>query len=84
MDCFRKVISQHVGELLWVELLQAFSKEGKSYIGIMKTIKELHKKFTKNVKVFHMKHEAHPLFDMEVQETQPIIEFVNCIFGCNS
>jgi hypothetical protein len=54
MDYFKKVISKHVGEFLWVELLQAFSKEDKSYIGIVKTIKELYKEFTKNVKVSHM------------------------------
>jgi hypothetical protein len=49
MDYFRKVTSRHVSELLRVELLQAFSKENKSYIGIMKIIKQLH---TKNQGVY--------------------------------
>jgi hypothetical protein len=43
MDCFRKVTSWHVSKLFQVELLQVFSKENKSYIGIMKIIKEFHK-----------------------------------------
>jgi hypothetical protein len=54
MDYFRKVTSQDVGEFLRAELLQVFSKEDKSYIGIMKMIKKLYKKFTKNVKVSHL------------------------------
>jgi hypothetical protein len=43
MDYYREVTSQHVDKLLWVELLQAFLKEDKSYIGIMKMIKKFHK-----------------------------------------
>jgi hypothetical protein len=54
MDYFKKVAIRHVSELLPTEFLQAFSKENKSYIGIIKMIKELHKKFTKKVKVFDM------------------------------
>ncbi len=42
MDYFKQVISRHLSKLLHIELLQAFSKENKSYIGIMKTIKQLH------------------------------------------
>jgi hypothetical protein len=42
MDCFRQVTSWHIGKLLWAKLLQAFLKEDKSYIGIMKIIKQLH------------------------------------------
>jgi hypothetical protein len=42
MDYFRQVTSWHVGKLLQAILLQAFTKENKSYIGIMKTIKEFH------------------------------------------
>jgi len=38
MECFIHVTSWHVGKFLRVELLQVFSKEGKSYIRIMKTI----------------------------------------------
>jgi hypothetical protein len=83
MDSFREVTSQHVNELLRVELLQAFSKENKSYIGIMKTIKQLHKKFTKKVKVFDMLDETPPLSSMKVPETQLIIELVNCTFNCS-
>jgi hypothetical protein len=54
MDNVREVINRHVDELLQAELLQAFSKEGKSFIGIMKIIKQLHTKFTKKVKVSSM------------------------------
>jgi hypothetical protein len=54
MDYFREVTSQHVDKFLRDEFLQAFSKEDKSYIGIMKTVKELYKEFKNNVKVFHM------------------------------
>jgi hypothetical protein len=54
MDSFREVISRHVDEFLQAEFQQAFSKEDKSYIGMMKTIKQLHTEFTKKVKVSTM------------------------------
>jgi hypothetical protein len=54
MDNFREVISRHVDEFLQAELQQAFSKEDKSYTGIMKMIKQLHIEFPKKVKVSTM------------------------------
>jgi hypothetical protein len=42
MDYFRQVTSWHVSKLLQAKLLQVFSKEDKSYIGIMKMIKQFH------------------------------------------
>jgi hypothetical protein len=42
MNYFKQVTSWHVVKLFRTELLQVFSKEDKSYIGIMKMIKQLH------------------------------------------
>jgi hypothetical protein len=77
MDYFKQVTSRHVDKLLQAKLLQAFSKEEKSYIGIMKTIKQLHKK---SQGVSHVTLSP-PLFHTEMPETKPIIEIMNCTFS---
>jgi hypothetical protein len=51
MECFIHVTCWHVSKFLRVELLQVFSKEGESYIRIMKTI---FYNFTQKVKVSHV------------------------------
>jgi hypothetical protein len=43
MDCFKQITNWHVNKLLQAKLLQAFSKEEKSYVGIVKMIKQRRK-----------------------------------------
>jgi hypothetical protein len=78
MNCFKHVISWHVNKLFWTKFLQAFLKENKSFIRIMKMIKQLH---IENQGVSHVAWSPPPLSNMEVPKTQPITELVNYTFG---
>jgi hypothetical protein len=72
MDYFKQVTSWHVDKFFKVKLLQVLSKE------CMKMI--IHN-FMQKIK--HVAWSSPPLSHMEMLETQPIIELMNCTFGNN-